>query len=112
MIKGWPTFILPELKIVKLLCIGRIIVILAGGENVLYLYTLVFWTKYLFMWIGKMISSQQYKPDSNLKVKLRLEVVSETKLKFTKHWDFPGGLVVKTPCFHCKGHRFNACLGN
>ena len=55
-----------------------------------------------------MISSQRYKPDSNLKVKLRLEVVSETKLKFTKHWDFPGGLVVKAPCFHCKGHTFNA----
>ena len=84
----------------------------SSWENVLYLYTLVFWTKYLFIWIGKMTSSQQYKPDSNLKVKLRLEVVSETKLKFTKHWDFPGGLVVKTPCFHCKGHRFNAWLGN
>ena len=21
-------------------------------------------------------------------------------------WDFPGGPVVKTPCFHCRGHRF------
>ena len=21
--------------------------------------------------------------------------------------DFPGGPVVKTPCFHCKGHRFD-----
>ena len=22
-------------------------------------------------------------------------------------WDFPGGLNVKTPCFHCRGHEFN-----
>ena len=22
-------------------------------------------------------------------------------------WDFPGGPVVKTPCFHCRGHGFN-----
>lgn len=21
-------------------------------------------------------------------------------------WDFPGGPLVKTPCFHCKGHGF------
>ena len=23
---------------------------------------------------------------------------------------FPGGLVVKTPCFCCRGHGFNLCL--
>ena len=22
-------------------------------------------------------------------------------------WDFPGGPVVKTPCFHCRGHGFH-----
>ena len=22
------------------------------------------------------------------------------------HWDLPGGLVVKTPCFQCRGHEF------
>ena len=22
-------------------------------------------------------------------------------------WDFPGGPVVKTPCFHCGGHGFD-----
>ena len=27
-------------------------------------------------------------------------------------WDFSGGPVVKTPLFHCKGHRFNPWSGN
>ena len=26
--------------------------------------------------------------------------------------DFPGGPVVKTPGFHCRGHGFDPCLGN
>ena len=26
-------------------------------------------------------------------------------------WDFPGGPVVKTPCFHCRGHGFNPWSG-
>ena len=26
--------------------------------------------------------------------------------------DFPGGPVVKTPCFHCGGHGFDPWLGN
>ena len=26
--------------------------------------------------------------------------------------DFPGGPVVKTPCFQCRGHKFNPWLGN
>ena len=26
--------------------------------------------------------------------------------------DFPGGPVVKTPCFQCQGHGFDPCLGN
>ena len=26
--------------------------------------------------------------------------------------DFPGGAVVKTLLFHCKGHRFDPCSGN
>ena len=25
----------------------------------------------------------------------------------SKHWDFPGGLVVKTLHFQCRGHRFD-----
>ena len=28
------------------------------------------------------------------------------------HQDFPGGSVVKTPCFHCRGHGFNPWSGN
>ena len=31
---------------------------------------------------------------------------------FTKQWDFPGSPVVKTPCFHCRGHRFDPWLEN
>ena len=27
-------------------------------------------------------------------------------------WDFPGGPVVKTPCFHCRGHGFDPWLGH
>ena len=26
--------------------------------------------------------------------------------------DHPGGPVVKTPCFHCRGHRFSSWEGN
>ena len=29
-----------------------------------------------------------------------------------KHGDFPGSLVVKTPHFHCRGHRCDCYLGN
>ena len=27
-------------------------------------------------------------------------------------WDFPGGLVVKTSYFHCRGHGFDPWSGN
>ena len=27
-------------------------------------------------------------------------------------WDFPGGPVVKTPCFPCRGREFDPWLGN
>ena len=29
-----------------------------------------------------------------------------------KDWEFPDGPVVRTPCFHCRGHGFNPWLGN
>ena len=29
-----------------------------------------------------------------------------TSLKVTVTWDFLDGPVVKTPCFHCRGHEF------
>ena len=28
------------------------------------------------------------------------------------HWDFPGGPVLKTPHFQCRGHRFHPWSGN
>ena len=33
-------------------------------------------------------------------------------IKKSTNRDFPDGPVVKTPCFHCLGHRFNPRLGN
>ena len=30
---------------------------------------------------------------------------------FENLWDFPGGLVVKTLGFHCRGHRFDPWSG-
>ena len=30
---------------------------------------------------------------------------------FENFWDFPGGLVVKTLGFHCRGHRFDPWSG-
>ena len=32
--------------------------------------------------------------------------------KKRKLWDFPGGLVVQTPCFHCRGRWFYPWWGN
>ena len=29
-----------------------------------------------------------------------------------QQWEFPGGPLVKTPCFHCRGCRFNPWSGN
>ena len=34
------------------------------------------------------------------------------EIKKYKFPDFPGGLVVKTQPFHCKGHRSDPWLGN
>ena len=29
-----------------------------------------------------------------------------------RYWDFPGGSLVKTLCFYCRGHGFYPWLGN
>ena len=34
------------------------------------------------------------------------------KLSEWKPRDILGGPVVKTPCYHCKGHKFDPLLGN
>ena len=36
----------------------------------------------------------------------------KSSVKKEKKRDFPGGPVVKIPCFHCRGHRFNPLMGN
>lgn len=33
-------------------------------------------------------------------------------LKIMLYWEFSGCLVVRTPCFHCRGHVFNPWLWN
>ena len=33
-------------------------------------------------------------------------------IKMMKTGDFPGGLVVKTPCSQCRGPGFHPCSGN
>ena len=38
-------------------------------------------------------------------------VIRKMQIKTTMR-DFPGGPVVKTPCFHCRGHEFNPWSGN
>ena len=32
-------------------------------------------------------------------------------LQYDRARDFPGGPVVKTPCFHCMGHEFKSLVG-
>ena len=39
-----------------------------------------------------------------------MECYSALKKKETR--EFPGGPVVRTPCSHCRGPRFNSWLGN
>ena len=37
-----------------------------------------------------------------------MEIVLPSKnLEINEGGDFPGGPVVKTPCFYCRGHRFD-----
>ena len=40
---------------------------------------------------------------------ISMDITKNTKIN--KCWDFPGGPVVKTPCFHCRGHGFDPWLG-
>ena len=40
-----------------------------------------------------------------------IKVVLSNKLKDCA-WEFPGGPVVRTPCFHCRGHGFDPWSGN
>ena len=35
-----------------------------------------------------------------------------TFLKVLKNWEFPGGPVVRTPSFHCRGYGFDPWSGN
>ena len=37
---------------------------------------------------------------------------SKKLLKLINSWDFPGGAVVKTPPFQCRGLRFKPWSGN
>ena len=39
-------------------------------------------------------------------------MITECNFKTHISWNFPGGPVVKTPCFHCRGLGFYSWLGN
>ena len=39
-------------------------------------------------------------------------VFSNTTVQKHQFWDFPGGWVVKTPCFPCRRHGFHSWSGN
>ena len=43
----------------------------------------------------------------------KTHLMKDCYLKYTKNsWEFPGGPVVKTLCFHCWGRGFNTWSGN
>ena len=44
------------------------------------------------------------------RVSLSKGLGKDVKLKISR--DFPGGPVIKTPRFHCRGHRFDPWSGN
>ena len=37
---------------------------------------------------------------------------SDFQVRMLSWGDFPGSPVVKTPCFHCRGHGFDPWSGN
>ena len=39
-------------------------------------------------------------------------IIRTVLIKTICYRDFPGGPVVKTPSFHCRGHRFDPWPGN
>ena len=39
-------------------------------------------------------------------------MLSKYSEKKNKCWDFPGGPLVKTPCFQCRRHGFDPCSGS
>ena len=45
-------------------------------------------------------------------LKKLLHLLKKREGKERSKGDFPGGPVVKTPCFQCRGHRFDSWSGN
>ena len=58
----------------------------------------------LSLYLGRKLQERSWKTlDMNYKIKC--------KIKSNNIWDFPGGPVVKTLHFHCRGHRFDPWSG-
>ena len=66
-------------------------------------------------WFPQVVTSYitNYSDTNRKSIWVQLGQVRELLLP-SKYWtgDFPGGPVVKTVCFHCRGHRFSPWLGN
>ena len=51
-----------------------------------------------------------YSPRGHKESSMTEHSTARSQMQFTG--DFPGGLEVKTLCFHCRGHRFGTFGGN
>ena len=68
----------------------------------LYGCVIIYLTSSLLMAVSRGIWLQVSKSDS----------AGLHKEKYWPLWDFPGGPVVKTLCFQCRGHGFDPWSGN
>ena len=51
-------------------------------------------------------------PHGNISVRAKSEPRDMTEDNKGKRWDFPGSPIVRTPCFHCRGHGFDPWSGH
>ena len=65
--------------------------------------------------VSPMISTsymRKLKHKKKRRINKRAQTMLIKHLKNISAWDFPGGPVVKIPCFQCRGHRFHSWSGN
>ena len=59
-----------------------------------------------------MLRNIHQKPKANILFHGETLLASLLNSRTREVWDFTGGLVVKAPHFHCRGHRFDPWSGN
>ena len=65
--------------------------------------------------VSPMISTsymRKLKHKKKRRINKRAQTMLIKHLKNISAWDFPGGPVVKIPCFQCRGHGFHSWSGN